>query len=302
MELFVEMTFSFLFSASPDSAIAKLANCSRVQNLPPAHPSQPTDDRYLSTVDFLELIEREVNCIADSEPVFENDDLREFYNTSVKMNRTKSTEIQSSSQSSKIWRNERKLRITASVCYQIFTYSRNKNPDWGKKITSIHRNINTESILYGKNTEQLAFERYKKDEPNVKQTGLCVNPKLSWLGCSPDGVIMSKNKILEIKCPKAFETQPVELKGLKFLCHEIEPNGSSQYSLRKKHGYYGQVQLNMHLLNCDSADFVIYSKSDDEYKCINVNYDKEFVSNMINSLKKVYFEIFLPHIYQKSLH
>jgi YqaJ-like viral recombinase domain len=291
---------SLLFSASPDSAISKLVNCSRVQNFQPAiHlQSQPIDNNYLGPDDYRTLLERDTNCVVDSCIEIVNGELREYYKNSVELDFDKSVAIQTAGQSSNTWSKERKIRITASVCYSIFTYSKNKKPDWDKKIGSIHRSVNTESVIYGKVTEKLAFERYKKDEPSVKNTGLCVNPKQSWLGCSPDGVIVSKNKILEIKCLKMFEKAPVSMKDVKFLRLLTDPSGFSEYVVKSKHAYYGQVQLNMHLLNCDSADLVIYSKFNDEYECINVEYDKEYVSNMLCSLKKVYFDIFLPYIYR----
>jgi hypothetical protein len=64
--------------------------------------------------------------------------------------------------------------------------------------------VKSESKL-GEKTEKLAFECYKQEEPDVKSCGLSINPDMCWLGCSPDGIVVEKCKILEIKCPTAFE-------------------------------------------------------------------------------------------------
>lgn len=34
------------------------------------------------------------------------------------------------------WKESTKLRITASRCYEIYTYTKNKKADWGKKLST----------------------------------------------------------------------------------------------------------------------------------------------------------------------
>jgi len=36
------------------------------------------------------------------------------------------------------WERARRVRMTGSVCYSLFTYSKNKKPDWPKKIENVY--------------------------------------------------------------------------------------------------------------------------------------------------------------------
>jgi hypothetical protein len=240
-----------LFSAHPLSALAKLKNCSRPCNFPQAIPkSQPKEIAYLTSTEFNHFLQLNLNCKEQKlDYAIENTTLLEFYEKSIKVDIDQSIKINqlTSSQNSSIWKNERRLRITASVCYELFTYAKNKSPDWKRKINNMHKDIHTSAMMYGKNTEKLAFECYKKEEPDVKISGLCINPKLCWLGGSPDGIVVNKSKVLEIKCPVKFSKEDVTFEKVSFFA---KPPGSTQYFLKKKHVYYGQVQLNMHILNC----------------------------------------------------
>jgi putative phage-type endonuclease len=49
--------------------------------------------------------------------------------------------------------------------------------------------------------EPIAIEFYQFSNEKVYPVGLVTHPKYSWLGASPDGVLLS-NKLLEIKCPR----------------------------------------------------------------------------------------------------
>lgn len=129
-------------------------------------------------------------------------------------------------QSGSEWQEERRKRITASNAYNLFTYAMNKNPDWQKKIGKliIPNKYTIENLEYGKRTEAEARKWYESVIlQKVTILGLIVHPNASFLGCSPDGCIFREEKLIEIK-------------------------------------YYGQVQLNLFLLNLQKCDFVIYSK------------------------------------------
>jgi putative phage-type endonuclease len=217
-----------------------------------------------------------------------------FYNNKVKISLEAATDLNqnTSSQNTVLWATERKLRITASSCYSIFTYSKNKTTNWQKKYSDLHKGVTTSAMIYGKNTEAAAFSSYQKEEPLVKRSGFCVNPTYPWLGCSPDGIVVEKRKLLEIKCPVKLKNEPFSLEHCKFL----EQSDSDNLSLKKKHVYYGQVQLGMFLMNCSSADLVIYSKFTDSHVTINIKYDYYFVLQLVETLNKVYFTVLLPII------
>jgi hypothetical protein len=240
------------------------------------------------------------NCKGpNNDYAFEDEDLMGFYESHICVSMTKAVFInkETTAQGTKLWRHERKLRITASVCYQLFTYKLNRNANWEKKFANIHKDFSNSATIYGKKTEKLAFECYKQEEPDVKSCGLAINPDLCWLGCSPDGIVVAKRKILEIKCPTAFEKTDVVPNQVSFL-KQVTENNIERYILKEKHPFYGQIQLNLHILNCETADLVIYSKFAKRYIKVVVPYDYKFTTTLVNRLKTVYFENLLPIIYQ----
>lgn len=154
------------------------------------------------------------------------------------------------------------MRITASVCYELYTYYINDNGtrDWTQKLGLIIKPLEKKipSLAYGKATEPLALQRYREKnlQHKIATVGLVVDPSVPFLGCSPDGIVVNQDKLLEIKS--------------------------------------GQVQLSMYILKLKSTDFVIYSRFDNDYLCIEVNYDDKFVRDLISVLSNVYFNLFLP--------
>lgn len=63
-----------------------------------------------------------------------------------------SIDIAKLQQSENKWLYERKKRITASNAYALFTYSKNKNPDWQNKIKNLifPKNYTLSNFEYGK--------------------------------------------------------------------------------------------------------------------------------------------------------
>jgi len=63
------------------------------------------------------------------------------------------------------------------------------------------------SLKYGRENESLALHKYCEARANiiVLKTGLIVNPEHPWLGCSPDGIVLSNEGNIEgcaeVKCP-----------------------------------------------------------------------------------------------------
>lgn len=147
----------------------------------------------------------------------------------------------------------------------------------------------------------MAREKYAKETNiHIHECGLVVCASEPWLGFSPDGICIKNfqpNKLLEIKCP--FDLQDIKddtlLKKCKFLCLL-----NNDIVLRKKHQYYAQVQMGMVLLNLTKCDFVIYSNMSDSIKIIAVPFDEKYVSEMLSTLKRKYFENMLHEICKNS--
>lgn len=78
------------------------------------------------------------------------------------------------------------------------------------------------------------------------------------------------------------------LEAFKSAKYVVEENG--QYHLKKKHKYYGQVQMGMAVLNLPKTYFVIYASFDDSVLIMEVDFDYEFICDMLINVKHKYFE------------
>ncbi|KAJ8976152.1 hypothetical protein NQ317_018091 [Molorchus minor] len=166
------------------------------------------------------------------------------------------------------WKKQRQFRITGSRCYAIFTYNKN---DWYKKALS---------YFWPKEftNKRLEIDIFMK---------LVVPHNNPWLGFSPDGVIVENNvpiKLFEIKCPFIGKQKPIRdcLENLAYL-------EKGTWNLKKKHIYFGQVQLGMAILNLFSCDFVLYSSFDESLFIINVPFDEPFCQQMLAKLQQNFF-------------
>ena len=61
--------------------------------------------------------------------------------------------------------------------------------------------------------------------------------------------------------------------------------------------YYAQIQINMFVLQCNKADFVIYSEFEDKCHIIPIDFDEDYVYGLLNTLKEVYFNVYLKYLY-----
>lgn len=101
------------------------------------------------------------------------------------------------------WHNARKLRITGSRCYEIFTYSGN---DWTTKTTKYFwpKSFSNKFTRHGLKYENAARESFiTKTASSVFECGMVFSEKNKWLGYSPDGLIFENGApigLLEIKC------------------------------------------------------------------------------------------------------
>ncbi|KAL1488169.1 hypothetical protein ABEB36_015127 [Hypothenemus hampei] len=154
--------------------------------------------------------------------------------------------------------NQIKFRITGSVCYGIYTYTRNKTPDWKKQVKKLFEpaSFTSEYTEYGKNTEKDAREAFP------------------WLAYSPDGIIISNgvpSALLEIKCP---------------------------FKERRKYIYKRKayILVTNSTWNVKKTFFVFYSSFDKKLFVITVDFNEEYTKKMLEALKKAYFEKMLHEI------
>ena len=137
---------------------------------------------------------------------------RIFYEGHVAVSTEKAIIIALAPQGSEVWRKEREVRITGSVCHGLFTSSKGRG-DWDKKMRSMEKAkswAGNSATAHGIRAEKHALELYKAVCPGRLMTcGLIVQPGCPWLGCSPDGVVMRDGeavKLVEVKSPVCGKT------------------------------------------------------------------------------------------------
>lgn len=214
-----------------------------------------------------------------------------------------------------IWKMERKHRMTGSRCYEIFTYSKNKNPDWIKKCDNFFHpsNFKNEYVEHGLINEGKARQMFIDiTRKIVIETGLIVSIINPWIAYSPDGVIFLNGipiALLEIKCPFKGKCMHVHdaIKHEFSSCLRVNKDGSlfvdenGNYKLKEKHKYYGQLQWGMFVLNVKKAFFAIYASYDKgSMVIIEVDFDENFVRKMLQTLKITYFNTMLHTVCNKN--
>jgi hypothetical protein len=106
----------------------------------------------------------------------------------------------------KKWFAERKKRLTASNFGTVVNRRKNIYPTFllKKLISNRYISLQSQACRWGNENEDFALEKYKKKyNCEIIKSGLVINPKWPWLGCSPDGLCINNDsyKIIEIKCP-----------------------------------------------------------------------------------------------------
>lgn len=227
-----------------------------------------------------------------------------FYNDCVNIKLGDSIEILKLSQKSNNWLNERRKRITASSCYELYTYNKSQHSmaDWRKKTKLYFKPLpNIKNFSIGIENEPIARNLYEITTTlKVDTVGLVINPNIPWLGASPDGICVEAKKIIEIKCivPNNSVDFSSELKKVSYLKYD---KALKTYSLKKKHKYYAQVQMGMCVLNLNNCDFVVYSVKHKEFLIIDVSFDYTFTFELLASLHLIYFKYILNYIYNNNV-
>jgi len=199
------------------------------------------------------------------------------------------------------WHKARKYRITGSICYKIYTYTRNKKPDWKKQAKDLFEpaSFQSEYTDYGKNTEKEAREAFiKKTKMNVVETGLIVSKQNPWLAYSPDGIIIKNgvpSALLEIKCPFKGKSKGIKETVQSEIKKSLNQKGENVV-LKERHKFYGQIQLGMAVINVKKTYFVFYSFFDKEFFLITINFNEEYMKKILTALKKAYYEKILHEI------
>ncbi|KAM7282619.1 uncharacterized protein ISCGN_002764 [Ixodes scapularis] len=219
-----------------------------------------------------------------------------FYDQQVAVSvETAAVMLRDTKENKAAWMMERRCRITGTTCYPLSTY---KLGNWEKKVRSTMQPSfrGNAATAHGLRYEPKAREKYAKTRRvDIFTCGLVVSPQNPWLGCSPDGVVFEGSRpgtLIEIKCPKKGEMMTA--KALLATCDFLETDEAGTYSQKKRHTFYGQMQLGMVLLDVKTCDLVIYASMDDSIEVICVDFDEAFVWPLLTTVKRIYFERVLP--------
>lgn len=182
------------------------------------------------------------------------------------------------------WFSERRFRITASKCKPVFNFGKEiiagnghkivwQIYKWMRKNFWLPERIVTMYMRYGIEEEpkaRLAYINATRSE--VRETGMWINGAFSYLGASPDGLILDSDSnvtgLIEIKCLKILNE-----KSVKDLLEQIRQGNVSSTMLgrqcftavddhlilRSSHMYYHQMQLQLLITELLFCDFVLYS-------------------------------------------
>lgn len=136
---------------------------------------------------------------------------KEYYDSKIRITFEESEKIylETVGQENEAWETNRFGRITGSICYSLYTYSNNKNPNWAKKLDSVFNSgfQGNENTHRGLMFEEDARECYSRSKKNVEviAPGIFIHSLVPWLGFSADGIICKDKKAVrlwECKTPK----------------------------------------------------------------------------------------------------
>ena len=124
-------------------------------------------------------------------------------------------------------------------------------------------------MKYGLESESAAVKQYEiQTSLSVSPTGLWVNPQLSYIADSPDGLV-SDDGLLKIKSLKIFHDNTIDQvvndtdrvlvskDNLNRQCFSIKDN---KCNLKESHDCYYQIQCQLLVTERTFCDFVLYAK------------------------------------------
>ena len=231
-----------------------------------------------------------------------------FQNIFVDSKKAKEIEHETRGQSEcRGWFIHRRIRLTASNFGRVLKQRERTDPSkLVKEITKQHSTGSSErlpaSLKYGRENESLALNKYCEARANliVLKTGLIVNPKHPWLGCSPDGIVLSKEGniegCVEVKCPYTHRDSTIleATQDKKFFL--LNSDGPK---LKRTHQYYYQCQGVMAITETTWIDFITYTTNDLIIE--RITYDHALWQQvMLPKLNSFYFDNVLPYLVEKD--
>lgn len=202
---------------------------------------------------------------------------------------------------SRTWHLHRAGRITASLSHLAFHTSVEKpSESFISTVMQYRDHFESKFTSHGKKFESVArahyIDNYSKDHNcslKVKEVGFVVRADVPYIGASPDGIVSCdchSSKLLEIKCPYKYRD------GFKDWQTDPKFPVNKDFSIKRNHPYYCQVQLQMYLCNLELCDLYMFSPASAAAIICPVNRDNEIINHMLTKFHALFMTVLLPEI------
>ncbi len=127
----------------------------------------------------------------------------------------------------------------------------------------------------------------------MEKCGIFVDPELSFLGASPDGITDNGAGLIEVKCPYVGRDSAIQPgKNFPFLCKD---ESGEKFELRRTHNYFYQVQGQLGIAKRSYCYFIVYTLKD--FFVQKIEFDRDFFSvEMLPKLRLFYTEQYRPYV------
>lgn len=223
--------------------------------------------------------------------------------------------------SSPVWFEVREGRITSSTAFDVLHTSdlypakslikkicNKSNTSTGKKPAALSWGANHEQYAFSLYQKHVTGQRSSKEKYlgpdntihkncHVSKCGFHIDKENQCLGASPDGIISCEccgKGSLEIKCPMSCKEKSLLDKILDASFY-LDQN----LKLKENHRYFAQVQVQMHVLNVQFVDFVVWTPN--EYVITRVKRDQNFLSAAIPQLILFWKQHVVPELLGRHL-
>ena len=217
-------------------------------------------------------------------------------------------------ESATIWHSFRNGRITASSIKDAVSKVNGDfqviNPEKSRSLLSrilgYYPKSRSNATDWGINNEALARKIYVKMMEKIHRNLSVIEGRFfidlsnPFLGASPDGLVhcLCHGKgLLEIKCPWTYRGLTIsEYAVKKESCLEMI---GDTIKLKRNHGYFFQVQCQMHVTRRKWCDFFLCTSKDNFLE--RISYEKDFFHKCLEKTKVVYKELVMPELFNRQL-
>jgi putative phage-type endonuclease len=196
---------------------------------------------------------------------------------------------------SKLWREERTKRITASNFGLICKAGSGVDQSRLANRLVSPTEFTSRATAHGKQYEPVAVEQFEKTVGLKTNTcGLFISQICPWLAASPDRII-DVNTLVEVKCPFSAKQQSISCATVPYLHKE-----GNDLVLHKNSDYYYQVQGQLFCTERSTCYFCVYTLND--FVCMKIDRDDEFIAEMLNRLNEFHVNFHCRAVLNKFMY